>query len=328
MKKIFSGLTALFAALLLPLIASAHEVYVLPHGEVAKDLAIPAFNVFDALKNQQDLHLTIIITACVTFVMLLNFIFRHSPLGDRVRKIFEKGEGWGTHFVRLAVAISLFYSAYTWSFLGPELSLHIFPFASIVRTALFVVSFLFFFNIATEAAALVALVIFGLAVYKYDWYMFTYFNYFAEILVLLFITSRKSYFWEKYRSAIIRIGYGVALGYAAIYVKFLHPWLTLDVVNDYNLTRFHLLFPHDPLLVVLGAGLAELAIATFIFLGFELRLTVLISLFYITLSVLFFREQVWPHLILYGISFDILFSKETFSLDNFFDKYIRFGKKA
>ncbi len=47
-----------------------------------------------------------------------------------------------------------------------------------------------------------------------------------------------------------------------------------------------------------------------------MRLTILISLFYITLSLLFFRERVWPHLLLYGISFNLLVQPETFTIDH------------
>src|SRR5581483_10157934 len=127
--------------------------------------------------------------------------------------------------------------------------------------------------------------------------MMTYINYVGEFLVLMAFGARTysldgllfgpSGWMEKYRkyeNLFLRFCFGFGLVYAAINIKFIHAILTLDVVNDYHLTQFHLLFPHDPLLVVLGAGLAEIAIGLFIIFGFQLRLTLIVMLFYVTLS--------------------------------------------
>jgi uncharacterized membrane protein YphA (DoxX/SURF4 family) len=159
----------------------------------------------------------------------------------------------------------------------------------------------------------------------------------GEIIVLILFGAREpwsAYRWlfgklarlpiiKQYESDIVRVFYGLALMYAAINVKFLHPILTISVIVQYNLTRFHLLFPHDPLFVVLGAALAEVAIGLFIMLGFQLRLTILVTLFYITLSLIFFRESVWPHLVLYGISLNLLITPQKLSLDNWLAKKIK-----
>jgi hypothetical protein len=157
----------------------------------------------------------------------------------------------------------------------------------------------------------------------------TYLNYLGEIIVLLLFGLRV---WSvdgvlfgplkrfprlaPYETTIIRIFYGTALIWAAVTVKLIHPELTVTVVNNWNLTRFHWLFPSDPLLVTLGAGIVEAVIGIFIIFGFEMRMTILISLFYITLSLLYFRELVWPHILLYGISFNLLVEPESFTLDH------------
>lgn len=213
-------------------------------------------------------------------------------------------------------------------FLGPELHLASMPFAGIFRFVMFISSFMFLFGIGTELAALACLIAFTVGWFVFGWYLVTYLNYFGELVALLLFGSRT---WSldrvvqgtlnrfaglrTYETVIVRVCYGIALMYAAITIKFLHPILTVTVVEKYHLTQFHWLFPHDPLLVTLGAALAETAIGLFIMVGFETQLTVLVSLFYITLSLLFFREVVWPHLMLYGISLNLIFNQSRISVD-------------
>ncbi len=339
MKKYFAVLVGGASAFLLPIFAFAHEVYVLPKEEVANAMSKTDYNVFSALQNPENIRQMIGITIAVSIAFFLNFLFRHSTWGDKNRRMWEKLSFLAPHCVRIAVAVALFYSAYSWSFFGPELSLHDFPHAEILRAIMFVLSGMFFFGFLAEVAGIVALIVFAYGLYVYHAYMLTYANYLGEFIVFALFGLRSfsidkiwrgpgvKKFWEKHSGTIIRVFYGVSLAYAAIYVKFLHPQLTLDVVNYYHLTQFHLLFPSDPMLVVLGAGLAELSIAMFIIFGFEMRFTVLISLFYLTLSLLFFRESVWPHLMLYGISFSILFDKETFTIDNLVDRFFHIGRR-
>ncbi len=330
--------------LLLGLMVSvfAHEAYVLSKEDFAQGLQYEGFDYLSSMKNLHNLEVFITISLCIAIALLLNFSFRHSALGTWWHRKMESVRV-GPLLVRLAIAISFFASAWSWSFLGPELSLRGLPLPRVMRFLLLAVSLLLFFGAFTEWAAGVALLIFTLGGAVYGAYLLTYLNYLGEIIVLLLFGSR--YFsldkrwlgpsrhfkaWHKYEVTLIRVCYGLALCYAAITVKFLHPHLTLRVVQEYNLTRFYFLFPQDPLLVVFGAALAELIIGLFIVIGFELRLTVLVSLFYITLSLLYFREAVWPHLMMYGISLSLMFSKETLTLDHYFDvhrKLAHFLKK-
>jgi hypothetical protein len=322
------------AVALAPMAAMAHEAYVLTPQQFHQGLATWGTEEFASLKNPHDLHLFLIITISVIVVFALNFVFRQSRLGKKVDATFRRLEYIGPLFVRAAIAASFFYSAWTWSFLGPELSLRLLPFAHVARIAMFVISFLFLFGWWTELGALVALVLFGIGTWKFGAYSTTYLNYFGEIVVLLLFGSRRFSLdklvygatrrlkkLQPYETTIVRICYGIALSYAAITIKLLHPILTLTVVKEYHLTQFHWLFPGDPLLIVLGAALAELAIGIFVTIGFETRLTVVVSLFYITLSLLYFKEAVWPHLMLYGISLNLIVATERFSLDSWFAKH-------
>jgi len=321
----------LFFSALTPLFVYAHEAYVLPHDFFWHGLAQPADpRAFMALANPSDLILTLEITAGILLLIILNFLFRLSRPGKSVHSWFERFSWLGPIFVRVAIASAFFFGAKSGAFLGPELSISLLPLSEVMRWGLYLASAMIFFGIFTEVAAIIGLVIFTTGLFVFGAYLLTYFNYLGELIVLFIFGMRKWSFdramfgplkaWrakiEPYGTTIVRIFYGFALIYAGITVKFLHPDLTLRVVNDWHLTQFHWLFPSDPLLVVLGGGLAEAAIGLFIMLGFEMRMTVLISLFYITLSLLYFRELVWPHILLYGISFNLIIQPETLTLDH------------
>lgn len=317
--------------------AFAHEAYVIPYDsfweEMARPFTQPSFQV---LNSGQNLNITLGIILAVILGLLLNYFFRRSNFGERFHKFFERFSYLGPQFVRFAFALALFFSAYSNTFLGPEIPLELFPFAILIRILLLMASVMIAFGFLTELAAIFVLGIFIIATAIVGPYMVSYANYFGELTVLLLFGMRvfsiDSYIFgklkhftylERYETLIVRGFYGLALIYAAVTVKLLHPDLTLYVVNHYNLTQFHWLFPSDPLLVVLGAGIVEIVIGLFIIIGFEMRLTVLISLFYITLSLLFFGEQVWPHLILYGISLSLLVQPERFTLDHLLFKHHR-----
>ncbi len=317
-------------------IAYAHEAYVLPYSDFWKGMKEPiSAHAFDALKNTGNLRTTLIIASSVFILLILNFIFRQSSLGQKFHAFFERYSHFGPHFVRVTIAVALFFSAATGTFLGPELHGSLFSYPHVLQILLYAISVMIGFGFLTELAAFLGIVIFLISLFVYGPYVLTYSNYFGELLILLLFGMRvfsvDKYIFgplrrfstlKKYETLIIRVFYGFALIYAAITVKLLHTDLTVTVVNTWNLTSFHWLFPSDPLLVTFGAGIVESIIGLFIIFGFEMRLTILISLFYITLSLLYFRELVWPHLLLYGISFNLLVQPETFTLDHIlFDKH-------
>lgn len=334
MKKFFPSIIfLLFSALVFPSLAFAHEAYVLSPEQFHQGLTESGTNPFAALRNPDNLRIFLTISGVIVALLVLNFLFRHSKPGRALNEGLGKLSRFGPVVVRLAIGVSFLFSALSWSFLGPEIPLQSLMFPEILRIGLFISSILIVTGLFAELAALIAFIVFGFAVLAHGFYLMTYLNYLGELVVLLFFGSRylsldriifglKKYFMklQKYETAIIRVCYGIGFTFTAISVKFLHPQLTSTVVIEYNLTRFHWLFPQDPLLVVFGAGLAELIIGIFIIFGFELRLTVFITLIYLTLSLIYFRELVWPHLILYGISIDLMVDKERFTLDHFFDR--------
>jgi hypothetical protein len=325
MKKLIAALVALC-----PLVASAHEAYVLPRDYFWAQLSgTTSLDAFSALTKADNVRVTLWIAAGVAIVLILNFLLRRTRAGYALHRLPERLSFLGPVFVRVAISASLFFSAWSWSFLGPELPLSGMIWPSVMRAILFAASGMILAGFLTEIAAAAVLAVYVIGFACYGLYLATYLNYLGELIVLvlfglrvwsidraIFGPLRRFPKLRGYETTIVRVCYGLALMYAAITVKVLHPAMTARVVTDWHLTQFHWLFPSDPLLVVLGAGLAEFAIGLFIAIGFEMRITVLVSLFYITLSLLYFRELVWPHLMLYGISLSLLVKPETLTLDH------------
>jgi len=321
-----------------PSLAFAHEAYVEDRAYFWNALHTPSqVNLWMTMADAHDRFIAITVTIGIFVVLVANFFFLRTALSRRISQRLEQYAHLGPLFVRLTFAASLCFSANFHSFYGPELDLGRLPAASTQQAVLFITGIMIAFGVMTELAALIALGMFLIACGMFGLYMTNYANYLGEIIALVLFGARHwsadgvifgtHWDWrqkfEHFEVVIIRVFYGVALLYAAITVKFLHPEITIKVVNDWNLTQFHWLFPSDPHLVTLGAGLAETAVGFFILIGFQLRLAVLISLFYITLSLLYFREAVWPHLLLYGISLDLLLQPEHFTVDEWL-----FGKRG
>ncbi len=328
MKKLHMVL-AVVTAFVVPVFVSAHEVYVLSKEKVAQGLRLTGFDVIDHLHNPE--HLQFFITAALTVLcgVIIWFFVQRTEIVRNVAAWLERFSSVGKVCLRLAVATSFFLSAWSGSFLGPELSLSALPYANVVKILMYGSSLMIALGLCTEIAAMVCLVVFTVGYTVFGLYLTTYISYVGELLVLLFIGSRtvsldrlffganqKFKALEKYEGILVRVFYATALIFTAITVKFMHPHLTLDVVNEYQLTQFWLLFPNDPVMIVIGAAFVELGIGLFVLLGFELRLTVLISLFYLTLSLVFFKESVWPHAILFGASIFLLTNPNRNSLDS------------
>ncbi|MBP6911686.1 MAG: DoxX family protein [Candidatus Pacebacteria bacterium] len=311
--------------------AYAHEAYVLPQNyfwQVTDSISQPTG--LTPLTNPQNFNTGVTIAVFVLLALCVNFFLRRTKFFQKIGKKIEQYSDIGPVLVRIAIAVSFFRAATVHSLFGPEL-----PFSNIIHadlvSPLLIVSALFIlFGFLTEIGALLGLIAFTFAFASHGLYMLTYCMYVGELLVLLlFGVSRYSldaiFFpnlvtrfkkLEPYATTLIRFTFGVALIYTAIQVKLFHPELTIRVIQEYNLTQFRYLFPSDPALITLGAGIVEIVIGLFIIFGFELRLTLVVMLFYLTLSISYFGESVWPHYILYGTALALFFEKEIFSLDH------------
>ncbi len=254
---------------LAPTLVHAHEAYVLPADYFWGEVESQGSGIsFDSLTNPNNLLIAIEIGIVVFVLLAVNFLIRQTTLGRRIHRAPQRLAWLGPLFVRFAIALALFFSALDWSFLGPELSLHAFPVASLLRTLLFASSIMIFLGLFTEIAAGIAIVIFSVGLVCFGTYLTGYLTYLGGLIVLVLFGMRtwslgrhilgpltRWIRWERYGTTIVLMCFGLALIYAALSIKLLHPEISLKVVTEWNLTQFGWLFPSDPALVVLGAGL-------------------------------------------------------------------------
>ncbi len=313
------------AATLVPYIAYAHEVYVLNTETITRDVLAISPNPFSQIAHDPRLF----ILSGIIGVILVSTVFAMSIthwFEVTFNPYLNKLKPWAAPIARITLGVSLIASAYNNALFGPELPLsHFGSLGPFIQIALFVAGALCLIGILTRTAGAIALVIFVLSIVRYNIYMMTYANYLGEIVLTIFLGSgllsldhylrlrpgfggqvgwhtkrlhRLRRIVEPYAFPVLRILFGISIVFASFYAKFLHSQLALDVISNYHLTNF---FPFEPLFVVLGACIVEILIGLFFIVGFEIRHTALFFLFWIFLSLLYFGESVWPHLVLVGV---------------------------
>ncbi|MES2203427.1 MAG: hypothetical protein V4474_03850 [Patescibacteria group bacterium] len=336
MKRFFF----IVASLCAPLIASAHEVYVLGRNVIAIDTMAPSPNPFGAIAGNEMQFLfwgfIAVLTVSTVFAASIFHTFekRFDPTLRRLKK-------YAPLSARLTLGVCLIACAFYQGLFGPELPFAQFAgaYAPVLTGLFYALGTLVLVGYYTRVAALVAVAVFGLAVAHYGIYMLTYTNYLGEMLVLAILGgyshglhtrahdigrhyfARLSRRMEPYAFLIARVAFGVAVMFAAFYAKFLHSDLALDTIRDYHLTNY---FHFDPLFIVLGAFIIESLIGLFFILGIEVRWTALFFLFWLFLSLIYFGEAVWPHLVLVGLNITMfLHGYDRYTLEGYF-----FGKRG
>lgn len=305
----------LFLVLLtVPLGVSGHEVYVLESETIADALQSFSPNPFEAFYTNQ---FQFFFWAFVSFVVITTVFF--ASITHRLEQFFDpfllKLKPYAPFVARVTLGVCLLASAYNGALFGPELPLADFSslYSLFMQTALYLSGLLILFGLWNRPATLLALLVFVLSIAQYGTYMLTYINYVGEMLIVLLLGGglfalergkKISKRIESYAFLVLRVTFGISVAFAAIYAKFLHSNLALETVMQYNLTNF---FPFDPLFIVLGAGIIEVLIGLFFIIGFEIRHTALFFMFWIFLSLLYFGEAVWPHLILIGVNIALFF---------------------
>ncbi len=315
------ALAGMMAALCLsiPGAAFAHEVYVLSPQEIQIAIHTPSVPIMSVIRE----HLAEFIQWAVfgaVVVLAVFFISIIPALTRRASPFFAKTKPWGPVISRVTMGVSFLAAAYYQASYGPELPLAgIYgAWAPLATAVLVVIGVLIIIDKWVRPAALVALAMFAVTVWFHGWYMLTYANYLGEIVVLLMLGAGVHAAKEKVsRSfAILRVLFGTALIYASFYAKILYANLALDTVNQYHLTNYLHFTPH---FLVLGAAIVEISIGLFFILGIEIRFVSLFFLFWLTLSLVFFGEVVWPHLILIGIPIAFFFyGYDRYSLEGYF----------
>ena len=337
MRKLIGILFFLFLFSFYLSVAFAHEAYVLNNEQFTQGLKEFSANPLAPLFDPSKIQISIIITVIVVLVYLVNVLFSTTKNAAFLDKKIKKISVIGPFLIRLAVGASLFIGAQSDALFAPELSISFLPFSETLEIIITITSIMIFLGIFTEVAAIFALCIFTLATFFYGQYMITYANYLGEIIVLILFGSRflsidsilfrKKLFISKLERfkhlevPIVRILYGIALIYAAYSIKFLHQSIPMMVYDEYSLKQ---VFNASAEYISAGAGLTELTIGLFIFVGFAQRLTVTIMLIFLTLSLIYFKELVWPHLILFGIAISLIInSGDKLTLDYYFIPWIR-----
>ena len=300
-------------------VASAHEVYVLSPGEIQTDIHTPTVSPLTVIKENA-IQFSFWAFIVLVGVLAVFFISITRRLEKKLDPFFMKTKHWAPIIARVTVGLSFLAGAYYQASYGPELPLVATygAYTPIVTGILVVVGILFIIGVWERVAAVVALIMYGIAVYYHGWYMLTYTNYLGEFAALLLVGTR----FSKYGFTILRVLFGSALIYTSVYAKLWYSNLALDTVN--TLVHGHPLtyyLPFEAHFLVLGAAFIEILIGLFFILGLEVRFIAIFLNFWLALSLIHFGEVVWPHIILIGIPIAFFFyGYDKTSLEGYFFK--------
>jgi uncharacterized membrane protein YphA (DoxX/SURF4 family) len=324
MQKAFYRIAA-FALPFMPAVASAHEVYVLGPSEISNDISTPAFSEWQVMLSNMHQFLfwgaiAVFITA-VIFITSLWHTFEQA-IAPRLTRL----RVYAPLISRVTIGLSLIAAAYYDALFGPELPLYgsFGALALVVRTVLVLAGLMLTFNFYPRIAACAMLAVFAAETYLHGEYMLTYAAYFGELAAIAFLAHKHL---RPYASLLLRVCFGIGLLYSSYYAKILHNNLALQVASMPLAGHAHSLayyFGFEPHFLVLGAALVELVIGMFFILGFEIRFTSLFLLFWLSLSLFYFGEVVWPHVVLIGVPIAfICYGYDKFSVEGYL-----FGKKG
>lgn len=337
---LFTFCTFVFSSLLLPVFANAHEVYVLSPDIVTEALSKPSFSFLEVIsQNVGNFFLWGIIVIVVIFTVFFISISRS------VEQIFDpilaKLPPYAPVISRVTIGLSFLAAAYYQALFGPELPLvQTFGFLTpLVTGILTIAGIMIIFGVYARIAALCIAVLFIVEIYTHGIYLLTYANYAGELILLVILGAHKLAFHHKehdavrapqwfltvkekftpYAFLILRVAFGLSLLYASLYAKIFNNQLAVAVTQQYPaLLQF---FGFEAHFLVLGAAIIEIIIGTFFVLGIEIRFTALFVLFWLSLSLWYFGESVWPHIILIGIPISFIFyGYDKYSLEGYFFK--------
>ena len=326
-----------FALLLVPGITSAHEVYVLDRASIDSAMAAVSPNPFMAyFGNESDFVLWGIISFVVFSTVLAASLFHvfEKRLGSFLRSLKK----YAVPVARITVGLCFIAFAVAGRLYGSELTLsHVFGSgAMLMQIVLLLLGVGATLGYRTRLVGLGMLIVYGLAFWSVGSYILTYTDFLGAALLITILggglysldgmlgihapralTSFTNSL-EPYAFALLRMCFGWGVLYASVYAKFIHSQLALEVVIQYDLTRF---FPFDPLFVVLGALIIEFIAGAMVFFGIALRWTLIFLAFWLTLSLIYFQELIWPHGILFGLAIALfMHGYDRYSLEGFFMK--------
>ena len=335
MKKFLAPAASALALLAAPILAFAHEVYVLSPQQIKDAIAEPSVSPLVVI--QQNLGQFGVWTFISVILVLVIFFISVSRILEKwLDPFFARTKHWAPIISRVTVGLSFLAAAYYQASYGPELPLVATygAYTPIVTGILVVIGLCMIVGIYERTAAIIALIMYCIAVDRRGYYMLTYTNYLGEFIALLILGSvaakgvggRIARALKPYSFTILRVLFGSALIYTSWYAKLLYSNLALMTVNYtdpakgiiYPLTHY---LHFSPPFLVLGAACVEIVIGLFFILGIEIRFTAVFLIFWLTLSLIHFGEIVWPHIILIGIPIAFIFhGYDRTSIEGYFFK--------
>lgn len=345
LKKLGTGIISTFALWSMPFFAHAHEVYVLSQDEITQGITGDRFSMVTIILNNLN-QFSFWALIGVILVVVVFFFSTSRKIEQLFDPILAKLPRYAPFVGRVTIALSLFAGAYYQAMFGPELPLaqNFGASAPYITWMLVILGTCIFLGFYTRIAALGGLILFGYMMLMHGTYMITYVNYFGELLLLLIIGAHVFAVHGRGHERIhapkllitlkdkltpfaflfLRIAFGVALIYASAWAKILHNGLALQVASlplAGHMTNLASVLGFEPHFLVLGAAIVEITIGMFFILGIEIRFTSLFLLFWLSLSLWYFGEIVWPHVILIGIPISFIFyGYDKYSLEGFFFK--------
>lgn len=298
-----------------------HEVYVLDEQAIHADQTNGSVDIWSALHDAESWILFGVCALAIGGIFAIALYLKSTRPFKRFGAWLDKASMFAPDLIRIAFGASLLFSASNAALYGPELPLADMAAGKFIQAALWVCGTAIIIGFWSRVWAVFAGLIWTWAFITEGVYLLTYVNYLGEaIAIFLLPIQRMSIDYivtgkEKsarlmknaaYSMPVARILFGLSLLYTAVSIKFMETALSLDVVNSYDLTNF---FPFPPLFVVLGAALIEVAVALLYMAGLLQRFTTVIFLVFMTLSLLFFKESVWPHYLLIAIAIGIFLHK-------------------
>lgn len=333
----FLGVLAFF----IPTLVRAHEVYVLEAGEIARGLATPPISPFTVIAENFSQFMVWGLFFCIALPTL--FAMSLSRKVERLfHPFFSRTRTWAPMLVRIGVGASLIAFGYAGSIFGPEIPLqNIFgEYTPFVSVFLALAGAMILFSAYSRAGGFLLLGIFLCALVVRGWYVLTYIEYAAAAIFFIIgppgsidrsgTALRKNFSrfvecMQAYRFAILRVGFGLSVMLASVYAKMIYGTLGLMVVEKYNLTDYLIFSSFSPEFLVLGAAIVEFLCGLLIVLGIEIRHTTLFLAFWLTLSLAYFQEMVWPHIILFGLGGAFfLYGYDWYSLEG---RYFKHGNR-
>ena len=347
MKK-FIPLAGLLASFF-PSHVSAHEVYVLSDQAIATAVATPRFEMLPVLF--QNLGAFFLWAAITATTILVVFIISIAPrLERRFAPFFAKIKPYASTIGRVSIGLSFIASGYFQALYGPELPLaQIFgTYANFLSLLFIVIGITIALGYFLRSSAFIGLLFFAVGTYFYGWYMLTYLTYLGEVVLLILLGTHKKSAESSFKLFsvrirrlfakitdtlapygffFLRITFGISLIYSSVYAKIIHNNLALEVAASPLANHFYGVAHYlgfEPHFLVLGAAIIEMVLGIFFLLGIEIRFFALFIEFWLMLSLFYFGETVWPHIMLIGIPIMFFcYGYDKYSLEG---RYFKKGK--